>query len=48
MKVWVVMGMEDDGADGYRYVSAVFDSAEKAEAYVAKGWALTAEEFEVK
>lgn len=48
MKVWVVMGTEDDGEYGERYVSCVFDTKEKADAYVAKGWAMTAHEFEVE
>lgn len=48
MKVWVVTGIEDDGGDGYRYVSCVFDSEEKAKAYVDKGWGLNAEAFDVK
>lgn len=29
-RVWVVMGTEDDGEYGHRYISCVFDSPEKA------------------
>jgi len=47
MKVWVVLGEEGEEG-GYRYVSAVFDSEEKAAAYVANGWGLDAVECEVE
>lgn len=50
MKVWVVIGTEDDDTmSGCRYVSSVFDSEEKANAYAAEtGWAMSVEEFDVR
>lgn len=48
MKVWVVLGTEDDGTDsGYRYVSHVFDSAEKAAEYESQPWYVV-EEMEIE
>lgn len=49
MKVWVVTATEDDDtSSGWRYVSSVFDSAEKANAYARDGWAMSVEEFDVQ
>lgn len=47
-KVWVVLATEDDDSEsGQRYLSDVFDTAEKANAYAAIGWAMDVDEAEV-
>ena len=45
-KVWVVLATE--GESDYRYLSSVYDSAEKAEAYAGANWGMDAEEAEVQ
>ncbi|MCG7596344.1 hypothetical protein [Mycobacterium sp. PSTR-4-N] len=45
-KVWVVLASSDEGDD--RYLSSVYDSEDKANAYVDRGWGMDAEEAEVQ
>ncbi len=49
MKVWVVLGTEeDDSESGYRYISGIYFDETKARKYAEDGWAMTVEEYEVK
>ncbi len=48
-KVWVVLATEDDDTShGYRYLSGVFSTPEKAQEYADKGWAMDVDEAEVE